>query len=75
MIMKLYKRKKKEYIIGDYKTDDINDWGITSYYYKRCTELEEKNYKQFQEICRLKKELELHSGKIVITELEVKDII
>lgn len=72
--MKLFKRKKKLYDFGDFQSDDINDFGIAKYYYKRCIELEEKNYKQFQEICKLQRELEIHNDKRIITELEVRDI-
>lgn len=72
--MKLFKRKKKIYDFGDFQSDDKNDYGIAKFYYNRCIELEKQNYKQFQEICKLKRELQLHGSKRYITELEIRDI-
>ena len=72
-------KKKKEYVIGDFKTDDINDYGIAKYWYKQCTYLEDKNFKLWkenqkliEENARLKKEINLHSRKLEITDLEVR---
>lgn len=71
--MKLFK-KKKVYDFGDFQSDDPNDFSIAKHYYKENQYLKEQNYKLFRENMRLKEELNLHGGKMIITKLEVRDI-
>ena len=72
--MKLFKRKKKIYDFGDFVSDDKNDFGIAKYYQKQMEYYQDLCWKQHLKIIKLNKELQLHSGKRIITELEVRDI-
>ena len=71
--MEFFKNKKKRYNFVDFESEDINDFGIAKYYYERCLKLEEENYRQHREICRLKQELEVRTKRMIITDLEVRD--
>lgn len=64
-------KNKKEYIIGDFKTDNLDDRGIATYYYKQCTYLEEKNFILIKKISNLEKELEWYKNhqKIEVVNL------
>jgi len=64
---------KKEYIIGDFKTDDLDDFGIAKYYYKQCTFLEAKNFDLIKKIGKLEKELEWYKNHQKIEIVNVGD--
>lgn len=62
--------RKKEYIIGDFRTDDLNDKGIATYYYKQWTFLQEQNFEfikrlteKDEKIQQLEQELENLRGE------------
>lgn len=56
--MKLFKKKRK-IEIGDFITDDPNDYGIAKYYYNQLQFYKEKCWNQQQKIWRLQKEIQL----------------
>lgn len=50
-------KKKKKITIGDFETDDINDFGIAKYYQQRYESLLDDNYKKTTLITDLKNEI------------------
>lgn len=50
-------KKKKKYTIGDFETDDLNDFGIAKYYQKRYEELLVDNFEKTKKITNMEYEM------------------
>lgn len=50
--------KVKEYVIGDFRTDNLNDTGIATYYYKQWTFLQEQNFEYIKRLTEKDKKIQ-----------------
>ena len=71
----MFKKKKKKIVIGEFETDNANDYGIAKYYEQKCKWYEEQNLQQFRKIHELEEELKWYKNhqKIEIINLGDKE--
>lgn len=48
--------KKNKYIIGDFETDDLNDYGIAKFYYQRYEEVIKRDFEKTKKLTDLETE-------------------